>query len=419
MADRQDQAFARQRQSDIYIGGVSGRKPVVPVNPEELRQAAKKRLSRQAFAYLAGGAGSETTVRGNQTAFDRWHIVPRMLRDASRVDTSVTLFGYEYPVPFMLAPIGVLELFHADADLAVAQAAAAEGIPMIFSSQASVPMEACAAAMGNSPRWFQLYWSISDELTESFVRRAEDTGCQAIVLTLDTTRLGWRTQDLDLAYLPFLEARGIAQYTSDPVFRSLMKEHGDEDPGRNKKITPSTLRTLYRMSRNYPGSTLKNLFSGKPMRAVRTFIRTYSRPALNWNDLTTLRHLTDLPILLKGMLHPDDAQKAVSAGIDGIIVSNHGGRQVDGAIPAISALPGIAETVAGRIPVLFDSGIRTGSHVIKALALGADAVLLGRPYVYGLSVAGSEGVRAVIRNLRADLELNMGLSGIKSNKEIA
>lgn len=404
--------FSRLRQTEIYMGGMSGSVPAVPASFADLERQAEKAMSKEAFAYVAGGAGLESTVSANRQAFNRWKIVPRMLNDVSERDTSVELFGHRYPAPILLAPIGVLEMMDSSGDLAVADAAASEGIPMIFSSQASVPMEECAETMGAAPRWFQLYWSTSDRLVESFVRRAEACGCQAIVLTLDTTMLGWRTRDLNLAYLPFLRAKGIAQYTSDPVFREMMKEYGDEDPDQQKKVTISAILSLIEMSRNYPGSFFSNLVSGEPLRAVRTFIRTYSRPSLTWKNLSFLRDLTELPILLKGILHPDDARKAVEHGIDGVIVSNHGGRQVDGALPSLAALPGVVEAVDGRIPILFDSGIRSGADIFKALALGAKTVLLGRPYVYGLAVAGREGVREVIRNYRADLELTMGLAGI-------
>lgn len=406
--------FSRRRQSQIYLDGLGGSRPAVPVSWEQLRHQAERKMDRKACAYVTGGAGRETTAYNNRRAFDRWKIVPRMLRDVSERETGAELFGHRYPAPVLLAPIGVLELMHPEADLAAARAAAAEEIPMVFSSQASVPMEACAEAMDGAPRWFQLYWSTSNDLVESFVRRAERCGCQAVVLTLDTTMLGWRTRDLDLAYLPFLEAKGIAQYTSDPVFRELMGEYGDEDPERKKEITFSSLRALVRMSRSYPGPFLRNLVSGEPLRAVRTFIRTYSRPSLTWDDLAFLRDLTDLPILLKGILHPGDARRAVEYGMNGIVVSNHGGRQVDGAIASLDALPGVVEAVEGRIPVLLDSGIRTGSDIFKALALGAEAVFLGRPWVYGLALAGERGVREVIRNARAELELTMGLAGIRN-----
>ena len=348
-----------RRQTEIYLNGLAGKRPKVPTASGRLERAARKKLSREAFAYVAGGAGSEGTVRENRAAFERWRVLPRMLRDVSERDTSVELFGRRLPAPLLLAPVGVLEMAHKEADVVVARAAAKEGVPFIFSNQASRPMEECVGVMGGAPRWFQLYWSTSDELVESFVRRAERSGCDAIVVTLDTTMLGWRTRDLDLAYLPFLRGKGIAQYTSDPVFTQSLSE--PEEPAGETKINFSTLKALVEMARNYPGSSLKNLVSGEPLAAVRKFISTYSRPSLTWEDLAFLRQRTQLPIVLKGILHPEDAGKAVEHGMDGVIVSNHGGRQVDGAIAAFDALPEVVKAVDGHLPVLFDSGIRGGA----------------------------------------------------------
>jgi lactate 2-monooxygenase len=302
----------------------------------------------------------------------------------------------------------------------VARAARAEGVPMIFSSQASTPMETCAELLGDSPRWFQLYWSKSDELVESFVRRAEACGCGAIVVTLDTTILGWRPRDLAPAFLPFLRGMGIAQYTSDPVFRRLIKGPSEEGGlGNNEpKPTLTALQTLIKLTRRYPGGFLRTLRSGSGRAAVQRFVEIYSRPSLTWDDLPFLRERTELPILLKGILHPGDARRAVDAGMDGVIVSNHGGRQVDGAIATIEALPGVADAIDGRVPVLLDSGIRGGADAFKALALGATAVLLGRPYVYGLAIAGEAGVREVLKNHMADFDLTMGLAGCRQVDEI-
>ena len=411
--------IGRVRQAEIFIRGLAGRTPPVSTDPQQLEKQARKAMSAEAYAYMAGGAGMEHTVSANRAAFDRWRIVPRVLRDVSARDTSVRLFGETLPAPLLLAPIGVLELAHTRADRAVALAAAAEGVPMIFSNQASVPMETCAEVMRSAPRWFQLYWSKSDNLVRSFVRRAEACGCSAIVLTLDTTLLGWRPRDLDLAYLPFLRGRGIAQYTSDPVFQAELSEPLDQLPGP----TPGTLnlaliRNTAEMLRRHPGRLSDKLRSGQARAAVQRFIVTYSRPSLTWDNLAFLRDLTRLPILLKGILHPDDARQAVERGMDGIIVSNHGGRQMDGAIGALDALPAVADAIGGRVPVLFDSGIRGGSDVFKALALGAAAVCLGRPYAYGLAVGGEKGVRQVIRNLRADFDLTLGLAGCASVGEV-
>ena len=408
------------RQSEIYLAGVAGKTPAVPVDFARLEAAAQEAMSAEAFAYVAGGAGSESTLRENRAAFERWRIVPRMLRDVSQRDTSVELFGERLPAPVLLSPIGVLEMAHPEADVAVARAAAASGVPFIFSSQASRPMEDCASVMGDATRWFQLYWSKSDALVESFVRRAEACGCSAIVVTLDTTMLGWRARDLDLGYLPFLRGKGIAQYVSDPVFIESLQGPPPEGPAADAKRTVnlSSLRTFAELTRSHPGGFWKNVRRAEPLRAVQQFIGTYSRPSLTWDELPFLRSRTRLPIVLKGILHPDDARRAVDAGMDGVIVSNHGGRQVDGAIATLDALPGVVDAAAGRIPVLMDSGIRGGADVFKALALGARAVCLGRPYVYGLALAGADGAGEVIRNLLADFELTMGLAGFRSVDEI-
>jgi lactate 2-monooxygenase len=407
--------WGRRRQAEIYLGGTRGRRPAVPVSFAELESSARSRMSREAYAYVAGGAGLESTIDANRAAFDRRRIVPRMMRDVSERDLSVELLGRRLPTPFLLAPIGVLELVHREADLAVARAAAGEGVPMVFSNQASRSMEECAAAMGDAPRWFQLYWSTNDELVESLVRRAEACGCEAIVVTLDTTLFGWRCRDLDLAFLPFALGKGIAQYTSDPVFTEALTPAGLEREGRP---TVKALWSLVQVTRAYPGGFRDNLRSGLPIAAVREFLASYSRPSLTWDDLPWLRERTKLPILLKGLLHPDDAHRAVEHGVDGIVVSTHGGRQADGAIGSLDALPGVAAAVAGRVPVLLDSGVRGGADAFKALALGAAAVLLGRPYVYGLALGGEQGVREVIRNVVADLDLTMGLSGHRSVAEL-
>jgi lactate 2-monooxygenase len=409
-----------ERQRSIYFRGISGRRPRVPADATQLEARARRKMSRKAFAYVAAGAGVESTVRANREAFERWRIVPRMLRDVSQRDLGVELFGRRLPSPFLLAPVGVLDLAHRQGELAAARAARDLGVPMVFSNQASVPMERCAEELGDSPRWFQLYWSTSNDLVESFVRRAEDCGCEAIVVTLDTTLLGWRSRDLDLAYLPFLRGKGIAQYTSDPVFRRLLDEPppADAQPTPDPTPTPQALATLVQLLRNYPEGAWRGLVSGRARTAVARFTQIYSRPSLTWDDLPFLRERTRLPVLLKGLLHPDDAARAVEAGMDGIVVSNHGGRQVDGAIGTFDALPGVVEAVKGRIPVLLDGGVRGGADAFKALALGASAVLLGRPYAYGLAIAGEDGVREVLENFIADFDLTMALAGRRSVDEV-
>lgn len=400
----------RLRQASIYIKGLAGIKPVVPTGASRLEKRAREVMSEEAFAYVAGGAGRESTMAANTASFEKWRIVPRILRDVSARDLSIELFGRPLSSPILLAPIGVLEVAHRRADIAVARAAAAEGIPFIFSSQASVPMEECATQMGDSPRWFQLYWSRSDELVRSFVARAETCRCDAIVVTVDTAFLGWRTRDLDLGYLPFFRGQGIAQYTSDPVFRAMLSEPIDA-PAEKPPLRPRTLRAAASMIRGYPGSLPAKIRSGEPRAAVQRFLAIFSRPSLTWDNVATLRGMTRLPIVIKGIQHADDAREAITRGANGIIVSNHGGRQVDGAIGSLDALPAIAAAVAGRIPILFDSGIRGGADIFKALALGARAVCIGRPYVYGLSIAGEDGVRDVIRNMVAELDITLALTG--------
>jgi lactate 2-monooxygenase len=413
------ESIGRATQSRIYRAGAVGGRPTVPVATERLEQAARKRMTRRAWAYVAGSAGQQRTAQANRDAFDRWRIVPRMLRDVEARDSSVELFGRRLPAPFLLDPVGVLEMAHPDADLAVAKAAAELGIPMVMSTQASVPMEATAQALGGTPHWFQLYWSRNPDLVASFVSRAESVGSEAIVVTLDTSLLGWRPADLDLAYLPFARGQGIAQYTSDPVFRELVRQRvGQPRTGDPVKPTPAAIRTLLSMTRRYPGSFWANLRSPEPRAAVETFLDVFSNPSLTWDDLAFLRERTTLPILLKGIQDPQDAAKALDHGIDGIVVSNHGGRQVDGAVGSLDALPGVVERVDGRIPVLFDSGIRSGADAFKALALGARAVLVGRPYVYGLALAGTAGVVEVMRNIMAEFDLTMGLTGCAGISDI-
>lgn len=414
----------REAQSAVFRAGVSGTRPKVPVRWTELLARAEATMSPEAWAYIHGSAGTESTARENAEAFDAHRIVPRVLRDVSDRDLSIELFGRRYPTPILAAPIGVLELVDPDADVAIARAAADAGIPAVLSSQASVPMERVAAEGGGGPLWFQLYWSASDDLVASFVERAERIGAEAIVVTLDTQLLGWRPRDLDLAYLPFIRGRGIAQYTSDPVFQQLVADRvaarasGALPPAAPARVTPAAVRALVELTRRHPGGFRANLRSGVPRVAVETFLDVFARTDLTWDDLAFLRERTRLPIVLKGIQHPDDAERALDAGVDGIWVSNHAGRQVDGAIASIDALPGVVEAIAGRAPVLFDSGVRGGADIVRALALGADAVAVGRPWVYGLAIAGEAGAREVLRNLIAELDLTLGLSGARSVREL-
>jgi isopentenyl diphosphate isomerase/L-lactate dehydrogenase-like FMN-dependent dehydrogenase len=277
----------------------------------------------------------------------------------------------------LLAPVGVQSIVHPDAELASARAAAELRLPFILSTASSHSIEQVAEAMGDAPRWFQLYWPRDRELATSFLERAGAAGYRAIVVTLDTWLLAWRPRDLSLAYLPFLKGEGIANYLTDPVFRAALAAPPEDDLGP----------------------------------AIGHWAQQFANPSVTWDDLAWLREQTRLPILLKGILHPDDARRAVERGMDGIVVSNHGGRQVDGAVGALDALPGVRDAVPERYPVLLDSGVRTGADVVKALALGADAICLGRPYVWGLSLGGQAGVEHVLRCLLAELDLTLALTG--------
>ena len=362
-----------QIQNAIYVSGESR----WPIASEEWEARAAEVLEPGPFDYIAGGAGSESTMRANLEAFERRRLRPRMLTGNSERDISVDVLGTRSPAPFLLAPIGVLSIAHADGELAVARAAAATGVPMVLSSAASHSLEEVAGELGDAPGWFQLYWVNDREVAMSLVRRSAAAGYSALVVTLDTLTLGWRPRDLRKAYLPFVTGEGCAQFFSDPVFRSRLERPPEEDM----------------------------------LAAAGAMLGTFPNLALTWDDLAWLRGETELPLLVKGVLTAEDAVRARESGVDGIIVSNHGGRQVDGAVAALDALVQVREALGAEAVVLMDSGIRRGSDVLKALALGADAVLLGRPYAYGLAVGGQEGVETVIRHLMADIDLTLALAG--------
>jgi len=397
----------------------------VPVDAAALEDAARRALSAEAFAYIAGGAGAERTMAANRAAFGHWQVWPRPLRDVAQRDLGVEVLGTTRPTPLLLAPLGVMEMAHADADLAVARAAASLGVPYTLSNQASFPMERVARETPLGSRLFQLYWSASDDLNRSLLARAEASGCEAIVVTLDTHLLGWRTRDLDLAYLPFTRGMGIAQYTSDPVFQQLVRERAaaPKSAAPGVRVTPKAVAAAVTIARKGApltggGSLRDNLRSPLPRAAVETFLDVFSTPSLTWGDLAKAREWTSLPIILKGIVHPDDAQAALDAGMDGIWISNHGGRQIDQSVPTLDVLPEIAERVAGRVPIVFDSGVRGGADAVIALALGATVVALGRPYAYGLGIAGEAGVREVVRNVLAELDITLGLAGLTAVSQL-
>jgi L-lactate dehydrogenase (cytochrome) len=362
---------------EIYARGLGGETPSVPVSIAELEQRAAKAMDARAANYVFAGAGSEDTRDANREAFRRHRIVPRMLRDVAQRDLSTTVLGTTMPAPLMLAPIGVQKVVHEDGELATARAAAALGLPMIASTASAFSLEEIAVASGDGPRWFQLYWPNDRRLVESFVGRAEAAGYEAIVVTVDTFIPGWKPRDLQQAWLPFLEGMGNANFFQDPVFRADLEKAPEDDIGA----------------------------------ATGHYLGVYVNPSLTWDDLTWLREQTSLPIVVKGIQHPDDAREAASRGLDGIVVSNHGGRQVDGALASLDALPAIADAAGSDLSVLFDSGIRGGADMIKALSLGADAVLLGRPYIWGLTLEGQAGVETVLKMILAELDLTMALCG--------
>src|SRR3954454_9540565 len=355
---------------------MAGERPDHPMGWAELEAAALERLEPGPAGYLFGGASTEDTMRANLAAFRRHRIVPRMLRDVSVRTLGRTVLGTELPAPVGLGPVGVQSIVHPDGELASARAAAAAGVLYVASTASSFTLEDIAG-VGDGPRWFQLYWPRGEELAASFVARAEAAGYRALVVTLDTWLLGWRPRDLQQAYLPFLRSVGIANYLADAVFRSTLDKPPEDDP----------------------------------QGAVAQFDGAFSNPAVTWDDLEFLRETTRLPILLKGILDADDARMAREHGVDAIYVSNHGGRQVDGAIAALDALPAIADAVGDDLAIVLDSGARCGADVIKALALGADAVGIGRPYLHGLAVGGEAGVRHVLKNLLAEIYLTLALSG--------
>ena len=372
--------FGPATQAEIYVGSADD----LPLDPDEWEARAKGVLEPGPFDYIAGGAGGESTMQANRDAFARWGLRPAMLAGNQQRDLHVSVLGTSSPTPFFLAPVGVLSAARPDGDLAVARSAAAAGVPWVVSTAASTPMETIAATMGTAPRWYQLYWVNDRDVVASLVHRAEAAGYAAIVLTLDTLQLGWRDRDLRNRYLPFILGEGIAQFTSDPVFRSRLSVSPEDDP-------------------RGAGAAMVGMFSNLGLR---------------WDDLAWLRERTRLPLLAKGVLRADDARRVLDAGFQGVIVSNHGGRQVDGAVAALDALVEVRDALGDNAVVLMDSGIRRGADVIKALALGANAVLLGRPYVYGLAVAGQAGVERVIRNLMAEIDLTLALIGGRDVKAL-
>lgn len=370
------QAFG-DYQNEIYLGGLNGISPRFPLTFEGLEARAAAALPPAVWSYVAAGAGDEFTQRANVAAFSRWGLIPRMLVGATRRDLSVDLWGTRWSSPLFMCPIGVIGLCAQDGhgDLAAARAAALTGVPLMASTLSVDPLEAVAAHLGETPGFFQLYTPTDRELAESLVRRAEAAGYRGIVVTLDTWVTGWRPRDLTTGNFPQLRGHCLANYLSDPHFLGKLPKPPREDP-----------------------------------RAAVLYWASIFGKSLTWDDLPWLRSLTTLPLILKGLCHPDDVRRARDAGVDGIYCSNHGGRQANGGIAALDCLPAVMEA-AGDLPVLFDSGVRSGADVIKALALGASAVGIGRPYAYGLALGGVDGVVHVLRAVLAEADLIMAVDG--------
>lgn len=365
-------------QLGIYAAGMFAQQtPSITTNLARLEDQAAEKLSPEALGYIVASAGSGSTARANRVAFDRWAITPRMLRSSAARNHACTVLGTDMPAPLLIAPVGIQTLAHPDGELATVRAAAELGVPYIHSTQASHSFEQVAEAGGDAPRWYQLYWPTDESVLLSFLQRAKDSGFTALVLTLDTTLLGWRPADLDRGYLPFLANLGIENYLSDPAFRAGLAQPVEENP----------------------------------VAAAMHWAQMFPNPGLSWKNLAFLREHWDGPIVLKGICTVGDAREAAAHGVDGIVVSNHGGRQIDGARASLDALPSIVDAVGEQLTVLFDSGVRTGADMAKALALGADAVLLGRPFLYGLALGGQEGVAHVLRCLLAEFDLVTSLSG--------
>ena len=364
-------------QNDIYNAGLKGILPTYPVDFATLERRAHHALGPMMTNYVAGGCGDEHTQDQNAAAFHHWGMVPRMMVDCSQRDLSIELFGHKYPTPLFMAPIGLNGEASQDrhGDMAAARASALTGVPFCASTLANDPLEDVKAACGDTPAWFQLYTPRNRDLAESLISRAEDAGYKALVVTLDTWVTGWRPRDLNASNFPQLRGKVLVNYFSDPVFRSLLAKPPEEDPAA----------------------------------AIFTWAATFGQ-VLTWDDMAWFKSVTKLPIVLKGICHPDDARRAVDCGADAVYCSNHGGRQANGGIATIDLLEDVVKA-AGDTPVLFDSGVRSGTDAIKALALGARAVGVGRPYTYGLALGGAEGAAWVLRSILAEADLLMAVNG--------
>ncbi|KAJ0108818.1 fmn dependent [Diaporthe amygdali] len=417
-------------EQSVYHAGLHSTKPPFTFQPSEWEPQAKAVLSANSWGYIHGNCGAGTTYRKNLAAFDRWSIVPRRMV-ASRLDpatgaeafadTSTTVLGHQIPFPIAIAPIGVQRIFHPEGEVAAVRASAAVGVPYTLSTASSTSIEDVAEAMNGAskggsegqgqgqgqsktPRWYQLYWPSRehDDITVSLLSRAKKAGYTALFVTLDTYVLGWRPSDMDNGYNPFIhpDRIGVEIGLTDPVFQKKFKEeHGYDIEEARRHESELTGHNLGEAAQEWA----KIVFPGH---------------SHTWEDVEFLKKHWDGPIVLKGIQSVADARKCVEVGVQGIVVSNHGGRQQDGGVSSLGMLPHIVEAVGDKLDVFFDSGIRCGADIIKAIALGAKCVLVGRPYAYGLAIGGEEGVRHVLRAMCGDLMMNMHLAGLTGLDEV-
>ncbi|RCI15102.1 hypothetical protein L249_6825 [Ophiocordyceps polyrhachis-furcata BCC 54312] len=387
-ADHQDDdepvpiSYAAHLDHVMRKAAADGQLSVVPKNPVLLEDQAQRLMSQRGFDYVNGGAGELVTLNANRLAFRRWSIIPRVLRPTSPRDLSVTLFGHKYDTPVLMAPVGIQSVYHPDREIGSARACAALRVPFTLSTAASTGIEELVEESPEGAKWYQLYWPADDDITASLLSRARAAGYSVLVVTLDIWTLkGWRPRGIDTANVGF----------EDPVFRAkFAKQTADGRPPEADKEAA----VAFWLGQCFPG---------------------ISR---SWDQLAILRKHWDGPIVLKGILSVEDAKLAVQHGIDGIIVSNHGGRQVDGAVATLDVLPHIVDAVGSDTTVMLDSGIRTGADMVKALALGAKAVFVGRPILYGLGIDGTAGAQAVLAGLLTDLDLTMGYAGVENVPEL-
>ncbi|MBM7541019.1 alpha-hydroxy-acid oxidizing protein [Amphibacillus cookii] len=350
-----------------------------PFSYQDWELRCQEQLDHGPFGYVRSGSGAETTLGQNDRAFERLALVPKVLKDVIKRDLSISLFNRHHPFPFLMAPVGFQAIIHPEGEKASARAARDQGVPYIASTVSSTSIEEISDIMGDNPHYFQLYWPNDQAVAESFIKRAEAVGYHGIVVTVDTPFLGWREVDMTNQYFPMQTGEGIANFMTDPVF--------------NQRYNPDSL-----------------LSQAEIIASIKSIL---FKQNLTWENIKWLQEITDLPIILKGILHLDDAKQAAEIGVDGIIVSNHGGRQLDGVISGLEALPAIVEAVQDKVAILVDGGIRRGTDILKAFALGANGVLLGRPYVYGL-IDGQYGVTAVLNNLIKDLDTSLAIVGVNT-----